>query len=152
MESDLFQKRAIGGAIAALLAVSSFPALAKDYVVQMKNKGADGMMVFEPAFVKAAPGDTIRFVPTDPGHNAETLPTILPTGAATMKGAMSKEIAMKVTTPGLYGIKCMPHYTMGMVALIEVGKPTPAQISAAKAVKLPPMAAKRMTALLAKVK
>ncbi len=77
---------------------------------------------------------------------------MLPDGAAPMKGMMSKEVTMTVTKPGLYGIKCMPHYSMGMVALVQVGKVTPADVATAKAVKLPPFAAKRMTAMLDKVK
>lgn len=138
--------------IATLTAITAVPVSAKDIIVHMKNSGVGGAMVFEPAFVKAAPGDTIYFKPTDVAHNAETLPTMLPTGATPMKGLMNKEFAMKVTKVGLYGIKCMPHYSMGMVALVQVGKVTPADIAAAKAVKLPPMAAKRMTAMLANVK
>lgn len=145
--------RAMAGLpIAAALAAMPLPAAAKDIVVHMKNQGADGAMVFEPSFVKAAPGDVIHFKPTDPSHNAESLPTILPTGATPMKGQMNKEAVMTVTRPGLYGIKCLPHYSMGMVALVQVGKVTPADLAAAKAVKLPPFAAKRMTAMLAKVK
>ncbi|TJW42925.1 MAG: pseudoazurin, partial [Mesorhizobium sp.] len=38
---------------------------AEEHVVQMLNKGEKGAMVFQPAFVQAAPGDTVRFVPTD---------------------------------------------------------------------------------------
>lgn len=136
---------------AAALALS-LPAAARDIVVHMKNQGADGAMVFEPGYVKAAPGDTIRFKPTDASHNAETMATMLPAGATPMKGGMNKEAVLTVTKPGLYGIKCMPHYSMGMVALVQVGKVTPADIAAARAVKLPPFAAKRMTAALAKVK
>ncbi|MDF0544421.1 pseudoazurin [Sphingobium sp. H39-3-25] len=135
-----------------LLGASAVPACAKDIVVHMKNKGADGAMVFEPAFVKAAPGDVIHFRPTDPSHNAETISTMLPAGATPMKGLMNKEAVMTVSKPGLYGIKCMPHYSMGMVALVQVGKPTPTDIAAAKAVKLPPFAMKRMTGMLNGVK
>jgi pseudoazurin len=65
---------------------------------------------------------------------------------------MGKDVSVTVSKPGLYGVKCMPHYTMGMVALIQVGKVTPAELAAAKAVNLPPMAKKRMTPLLDKVK
>ena len=140
------------GAVAAWVMLSPLSAQARDITVHMKNQGADGAMVFEPSFVKAAVGDTIHFVPTNPSHNAETLPAMLPAGATPMKGAMNKEAVMTVTRPGLYGIKCMPHYSMGMVALVQVGKVTQADIAAAKAVKLPPFAAKRMTAALAKVK
>lgn len=137
---------------AASLAVLPGAASAKEIVVHMKNQGAEGMMVFEPSFVKAAPGDVIHFEPSDAAHNAETIPTMLPAGATPMKGVMGKEVSMTVTKPGLYGIKCMPHYTMGMVALVQVGKVTPAELAAAKAVKLAPMAQKRMAAALEKVK
>ncbi|AMK25940.1 pseudoazurin (plasmid) [Sphingobium sp. SJ10-10] len=143
----------LGGiAAATLLTLAPLSAQAKDIVVHMKNQGADGAMVFEPSFVKAAVGDTIRFQPTNPSHNAETMPNMLPVGATPMKGMMNKEAVLTVTKPGLYGIKCMPHYSMGMVALVQVGKVAPADLAAAKAVKLPPFAAKRMTAALAKVK
>lgn len=152
MESDVIDLRLSGGLAAAALFLSPLPAAAKDIVVHMKNQGADGAMVFEPSFVKAAPGDTIRFKPTDPSHNAETMANMLPAGATPVKGVMNKEMVLTVAKPGLYGIKCMPHYSMGMVALVQVGKVSAAELTAAKAVKLPPFAAKRMTAALAKVK
>lgn len=140
-------------ALSALALIAApLPAQAKDIVVHMKNMGKEGAMVFEPALIKAKVGDRIVFNPTDPSHNAETMSTMLPAGATPMKGAMNKEVSMTVDKPGLYGIKCMPHYSMGMVALVQVGKPTPADIAAAKAVKLPPLAAKRMTAMLAQVR
>jgi pseudoazurin len=137
---------------ALLLATTVLPASAKDITVHMKNQGTEGAMVFEPSFVKAAVGDRILFKPTDPSHNAETLPKMAPEGTTPFKGLMSKDVVLTVTKPGLYGVKCMPHYSMGMVALVQVGKPTAEDIAAAKAVKLPPFAAKRMTTLLAKVK
>ncbi|RVT95038.1 pseudoazurin [Sphingomonas crocodyli] len=126
------------------------PAAAKDITVQMKNMGKDGMMVFEPAFVKAAVGDTVHFVPTDKSHNAETIEGMMPEGVAHTVGGMNQEMTLKLDKPGVYGIKCKPHYSMGMVALVQAGKP--ANIAAAKTVKLPGLAAKRMTPLLAQVK
>ncbi|MBV2149352.1 pseudoazurin [Sphingobium sp. AS12] len=152
MESDVIDLRLSGGLAAAALLLSPLPAAAKEFVVHMKNQGADGAMVFEPSFVKAAPGDTIRFKPSDPSHNAETMANMLPAGATPVKGVVNKEMVLTVAKPGLYGIKCMPHYSMGMVALVQVGKVSAAELTAAKAVKLPPFAAKRMTAALAKVK
>ena len=53
-------------AIAAALCIGS-AAFAETIEVKMLNKGAEGSMVFEPAFVAAAPGDTIRFISTDKG-------------------------------------------------------------------------------------
>ncbi|WP_253341712.1 pseudoazurin [Sphingobium sp. OAS761] len=138
--------------MAAGLLAAPLPCAAKEIIVHMKNQGAEGAMVFEPGYVKAAVGDTIRFMPTNPSHNAETIATMLPTGATPTKGAMNQEMKLTVSKPGLYGVKCMPHYSMGMVALVQVGKISPADLAAAKAVKLPPFAAKRMTAYLAKVK
>ncbi|MDE1914471.1 MAG: pseudoazurin [Sphingomonadales bacterium] len=143
-----FALAAIGLSFAAMSGVAS----AKDIIVHMKNAGKEGAMVFEPSFVKAAPGDVIHFEPTDAAHNAESIPSMMPAGATPFKGVMGKDVTVTVTKPGLYGVKCLPHYTMGMVALVQVGKVTPAELAAAKAVKLPPMAAKRMTPLLDKVK
>jgi rhodanese-related sulfurtransferase len=66
----------------------------------MLNKGADGAMVFEPALTKVAVGDTVTFIPTDKGHDAETIKDMLPDGAEPFKGAMNKEIAVTFTVPG----------------------------------------------------
>ncbi|WP_407668153.1 pseudoazurin [Novosphingobium rosa] len=138
--------------LGASLTALPLTASAKEIVVHMKNTGAEGAMVFEPSFVKAVPGDVIHFEPTDAAHNAESIPSMLPAGASAFKGVMGKDVSFTASKPGLYGVKCMPHYTMGMVALIQVGKVTPAELAAAKAVNLPPMAKKRMTPLLDKVK
>jgi pseudoazurin len=97
------------------------------------NKGGDGaVMVFEPAFVKIAPGDTVKFVSTDKGHNAESIKGMLPEGAAPFVGKNNEDLAVKFEQEGVYGIKCLPHYGMGMVAMIVVGKP--GNVDQAKAV------------------
>jgi pseudoazurin len=126
----------------------SAAASARTVDVHMKSAGAGGMMVFEPAMVEIARGDIVHFIPADPSHNAETIPGMLPDGAAAIAGAMGKDVSVTFTQPGVYGIRCKPHYTMGMVALVVVGK-APANLASAKAAKLPPLAAKRMAALLA---
>ncbi|MDB5702194.1 MAG: pseudoazurin [Sphingomonadales bacterium] len=137
--------------LAALLLgniIIASPAVAKDIVVQMKNRGAAGAMVFEPAFVQAAPGDKIHFVPTDMGHNAQLIPGMAPVGVSQPPGAMNKEFVLLVSKPGLYGIKCLPHFAMGMVALVKVGKGTSPNAAAVAAVSLPPFARKRMAPML----
>ncbi|MBO6716695.1 MAG: pseudoazurin [Rhizobiaceae bacterium] len=98
-------------------------AYAEEHEVLMLNKGEKGMMVFEPDFIRAAPGDTVRFVPTDKGHNAETIKGMIPEGAEPFKSAFNEEIVITLDQEGIYGVKCAPHYAMGMVALIEVGDP-----------------------------
>jgi len=50
------------------------------------------------------------------------------------------------TTPGAYGIKCAPHFGMGMVALVVVGG-APTNLEALKAVKLPKPAQQRFEPL-----
>jgi pseudoazurin len=137
--------------LAALsLAMLTEPAIAKDVTVQMKNQGAAGIMVFEPGFVAAAVGDTIHFVPTDMGHNATPITGMIPDGVDAPMGGMNKEYVLKLTKPGLYGIKCTPHFSMGMVALVKAGSGPAPNAGAAAAVKLPPLAAKRMQPMLAK--
>lgn len=106
---------------------------AAEFEVLMLNKGAKGAMVFEPDFIAAAPGDTIRFVPADKGHNVETIKGMLPDGATPIKSKFNEEVTVTFDKEGIYGLKCTPHYAMGMVALVTVG--TPSNLEAAKAVK-----------------
>ena len=106
---------------------------AAEVEIKMLNKGEKGAMVFEPNFVSVAPGDTIRFVPTDKGHNAETIKGMIPEGAEAFKSKFNEEITVTLDKEGNYGVKCAPHYGMGMVALIEVGEPV--NLDAAKAIK-----------------
>lgn len=132
-------------AAAAVLAFAAAPAWAANFDVQMLNKGEAGAMVFEPALVNVAVGDTVTFLPTDKGHNAETIKDMLPEGAEPFKGVMGKEVVVTFTVPGAYGIKCAPHYAMGMVGLVVVGD-APANLDAVKAVKNPKKAQERLDA------
>lgn len=140
----------IGAGVALGLAA---PAAAKDIMVKMNTKGTGGVpYTFEPAFVKAAVGDKVHFVPSDPTHNAELIKTMVPPGVTPEKGAMGKEFVLTVSKPGLYGVECLPHFSMGMVGLVQAGPGPSPNLAAAKAAKLPPLAGKRMTPLLAQAK
>jgi hypothetical protein len=55
----------------------------------MKTTGSTGMMVFEPAFIQTKIGDKIRFLPSDPGHNAEIIPGLLPAGVQPVGSELS---------------------------------------------------------------
>jgi pseudoazurin len=136
----------------ALAAAGLLPAMAeaKDYQVRMLNKGANGgMMVFEPAFLAVKPGDSVTFVATDPGHNVESLDGMIPAGAAPFKGGFNQPVTVKLTKPGLYGYKCLPHGAMGMVGLIEVGSAANKPQLAAATTSLPGLAKRKMGDLLA---
>lgn len=133
---------------AAALAVAG-PAAAATHTVKMLNSGPGGAMVFSPALIKVAPGDTVTFEPTHPTHNAESISSMLPAGAATFKGALSKPLTVKFTKAGVYGYKCTPHYGMGMVGAVVVG--SAANAAAAKSVTHPGLAKKRFATILAGV-
>lgn len=81
-------------------------------------------MVFEPAFLRVAAGDTVKFLPTSKGHNAEAVKEMVPEGAEPFKGKINKEIEVVFDVEGLYGVKCKPHYAMGMVMTVMVGEST----------------------------
>jgi len=140
--------------VTVLLALSILTpagARAAEYEVKMLNKGSDGQaMTFEPAFLHIQPGDTVHFKPVDKGHNVDTIPGMLPDGAQPLKGAISHPVDMTFQEPGLYGYRCVPHFGMGMVGLIEVGN-TPANQAAALQAKIPPLAKKRMDTLVSQV-
>lgn len=136
------------GAIAAVAMAS--PAMAADHVVKMLNKGKAGMMVFEPALVKIAPGDTVTFVPSDKSHNAESIAGMIPAGAQPFKGKMNQPIKVTFSKPGVYGYKCLPHYGMGMVGLVVVGEA--GNLPAAAKVSHPGKAKQVFTGLLNKTK
>lgn len=109
----------LGGFVAALGMAGV--AQAAEVEVKMLNKGAAGVMVFEPALVKIAPGDTVKFVAADKGHNVETVETMLPEGATAFVGKINEEVVVTFDKPGVYGYKCKPHYGMGMVGMVVVG-------------------------------
>ena len=139
--------------VLAACAVAASPAAAKEYQVQMLNKGSDGkMMVFEPAFIKVAPGDTVKFIAKDKGHNAETISGMTPAGGPTFKGKFNEEITVRFTKEGLYGYKCLPHAGMGMVGLIQVGKAANKAQATAAVSGVSGMGKKKMVELLAKAK
>lgn len=115
--------------LAALLLATA--AHAENFDVTMLNKGAEGAMVFEPAFVKAAVGDTITFISSDKGHNAEGIEGMLPEGVEPFKSGMGEDYVLTLTAEGVYGVKCTPHYSMGMVALIQAGAPVNLEAAAA---------------------
>lgn len=142
-------------ALSACFALSllAAPAHARQWEVKMLNKGSNGkLMVFEPAFIAAKPGDTVKFLATDKGHNAETIAGMAPKGAAPFKGKINQEVVLKLSAPGLYGYKCLPHAGMGMVGLIQVGPAANKAEAAAAAARLPGLAKKEMGLLIAKAR
>ncbi|MEM9634979.1 MAG: pseudoazurin [Pseudomonadota bacterium] len=108
--------------LAALIAMSVSPLAAETIEIKMLNKGTDGArMVFEPSYVRLVPGDTLKFIAVNKGHNAESVKGMSPGEAQPFKGKINQEIEVTFDVEGWYGIQCKPHFGMGMVMAVEVG-------------------------------
>ncbi|HBU16721.1 MAG TPA: pseudoazurin, partial [Gemmobacter sp.] len=59
--------------LVALLLAAATPALAETHEVRMYNRSESGAMLYDPAFLRIAPGDSVRFIPEQPSHNAATI-------------------------------------------------------------------------------
>lgn len=117
------------------------PALAEGttHNVDMLNKHPDDKKnrnVFLPLVLTVEPGDTVVFLPTDKGHNSESIKGMIPEGAEPWKSKINKEHAVTFEKPGLYGYRCTPHAALGMVGLIIVrGDGMTDNLEAVKSVK-----------------
>lgn len=105
-----------------LAAAMSTSALAAEHVIKMKNSGEDGAMVFEPGYLEAEVGDTVKFVKTDPSHNSVS--EVVPEGAESWSGDINEEITVTLDEEGVYVYKCTPHAPLNMAGVIKVGEPT----------------------------
>jgi pseudoazurin len=136
---------------AALVARPAISEEATVHTIEMLNKDPDDSkqrMIFKPAFVLAKPGDSVKFVATDKGHNSEIIDDMVPEGAEGWKGRINDEVEVTLETPGFYGYKCTPHFGTGMVGLIVVqGDGMMDNLEAAQGVRLRGQAKKRFEAL-----
>ena len=108
--------------VAVMVALTT-SAFAEDTTVEMLNKRDDGAkMVYSEDITRIDVGDTVTWVPTSKGHNVEIIAA--PEGFdIPKKSKLSKEVAITFDTPGVYLYQCTPHKTMGMIAIVVVGKP-----------------------------
>ena len=88
--------------------------------VQMLNKDADGnRMVYSTEIVEIGIGQTVKWIPTDKGHNVEFVAG--PEGfEIPKKSKNSKEVEIQFDIPGVYYYWCTPHKGMGMIGLVVV--------------------------------
>ena len=124
------------------------PAIAGDITVEMLNKDANGnRMVYSQEVIEIASGSTVKWVPTDKGHNVEIIAS---PNDMKFKSKNGKEASVTFEIPGIYYYWCTPHKGMGMIGLVVVGDDTSnkAQISTAKAIG---KSKKKLKALLAQL-
>ncbi|WP_018238644.1 pseudoazurin [Ensifer sp. BR816] len=133
----------------ALIALS-MPAVASAETVEVKmlNRSEKSSMVFEPDFLALQPGESVKFIATNKSHNAATIDGMVPDGHPGFKGKINEEIVVTFDRPGFYGIKCSPHFGMGMVMLIKVGDVELPQNY--RAIEVPARAKPRFEALFAR--
>lgn len=137
-------------ALAVILPVT--PSLSAEHKILMLNYGKDGGMVFEPAYVKAEPGDTITFVPQNSSHYVQSY--AVPDGASPWKSKLDEAFTVTVEKEGVYLYYCPPHLMMAMIGIIQVGKPVNLEAVRQKAEKLRPklvMKGERLEAALGQV-
>ncbi len=138
----------VTSALALTAALAAGAATAATHEVQMLNRSAEGeVFVFEPAFLHIEPGDTVKFLATDKGHNAASIDGAIPEGAEPFEGKINEEIEVTFESEGAYAYKCTPHYTTGMVGLILVGDET-ANLDAVAAQDYRGRAGRRMDPLI----
>ncbi|MGF1561660.1 MAG: pseudoazurin [Geminicoccaceae bacterium] len=126
-------------------------ASAETFEVEMLNQGPDGTRnVFAPALLEIEPGDTVRFVAVDKGHNAAAIDGAIPAGAEAFEGKINETFEVTLTEPGIYAYKCTPHLGLGMVGVIVVGGDT-SNLSAVEDQRYVGKARQVMADLLAKV-
>ena len=107
-----------------LLLILSMLFVAEEHEIKMLNFSESGPMVFEPGFLRIEPGDTVIFKPVDLAHNTETISTMIPDGGQEWLGNINEEVRVTLTTEGVYVYQCTPHLILGMVGVIQVGKPS----------------------------
>ena len=127
-----------------------FASSAATKTVAMRNFANGTVMAFDPPYLQINPGDSVVFKAVDPGHGASTILTIMPAGATPFAGTVGQDVTVTFVKQGFYGIKCPPHFGMGMVALVKVGtKPASNRDDTRNAIALlPGLAKKRMADLL----
>ena len=127
------------------------PAQAETHEVLMYTKNPDNPKeknVFVPKVLKIQPGDTVKFVSAQKSHNTESIKGMIPDGAEKWKSKVSKDFEITFDKPGIYGYKCTPHSSLGMVGLVVVeGDGWDADLAAMKKVKQRGKAKKVFTAI-----
>ena len=115
------------GATGLTAAVGGTAALADghaEHVVEMLNQDPDNpraRMVFKPQILQVSPGDTIKFVAVDRGHNTQVDEDMMPEGGTMWESKLGEDFEVTIDAEGAYGYYCTPHRTVGMVGLILVG-------------------------------
>lgn len=92
-----------------------------DAIVEMRDSstiGESSLFVFEPAYLKIEPGQTVGFKLTDSGHN--TVSDLTPNQSTGWEINYTDGEVM-LQEEGVYLYYCTPHKAFGMYGIIQVG-------------------------------
>lgn len=109
--------------VAGVLLAVHTGAFCASFQVNLLTVGPEGnSLVFDPMFLQVRPGDDVTFVPSDAaGHVSVSV--FAPHGVEPWKGTMNTPLKVKIEKQGVYLVECETHMRMGMVAVIQAGKP-----------------------------
>ena len=126
----------------------AIPARAAELYVEMLTKASDSneRNIYAPDLVRVDVGDTVNWVATTKGHNVEFIKGAIPAGVAKFRSKLSKDSNYTFTVPGVYAYKCTPHYGLGMIGVVIVGRDT-SNLDAVKAARYPGKSKLRMQAI-----
>jgi len=78
---------------------------------------------YDPVVLQINPGDNVNWTNMS-GHNVHFEKGNIPAGAEPWQTSLGDNVNKTFTKEGIYLYKCDPHFAMGMVGAIIVGKPT----------------------------
>jgi pseudoazurin len=113
--------------------------------MEMLNKGSESATTLASALVRMAAGDSVHFIATDKGLKIDSIGGLIPQNAKSTNRKMSESMVVSFYKPGVYGIRCTPHYGMGMIAQVVVGASTKEDI--VKTINHPSQVKDRLTKL-----
>lgn len=137
-----------GVLLAQLVFAASAVAEGRVHTVKMWTDGK--LKYYAPDFLRVEIGDTVRFVNMSGSHNTESIKGMVPEGVPRWNSKLKETFDLKITREGVYGYKCTPHYTKGMVGLIVAGDPK-VNLAQAQAVKTPKKAREAFGFLFAEI-
>ena len=130
----MWKQAALVVAILTLAGVSGAETHEIRMLSSIERDGQLEFMVFDPPFLKVEVGDTVRFLPTEPGHSVQS--SFVPEGGPTWASNFDETIEIVLDTPGVYLYRCDPHRMVGMLGVLQVGEATNFDAASAAASEL----------------
>lgn len=128
-------KQLIAGAVLSLFMASTWADSHDDESVFQTWSVKAEVVKFNPMVLRINTGDKVSFENMT-GHTASLMPEFVPAGSIDVvewNVQMGNDfVTPPLTVPGIYFVKCDPHYGMGMVMAIIVSAPTNLTVIEAK--------------------